>query len=229
MDAYQKNKIKIENRYAVLSQLKDDIIQDPLTDIYFSKHRCAEVLGGKPPKKKHKLRGIRCHFGKGKPFKSPDAKKHCKVPNKGPRPWGLPKSKKLGEFHKEKLLGELLELTKQTKNDFHKLKIASEHLVGTFINTRWVDIVALPYVSVHPGGFVFVHKTPSLRAARSLLSQCLHVPSTFLEKVSRLQCIFASYDVLGRFRHTNLAANLSWIKANLRIPSSNEGKSMAFE
>jgi hypothetical protein len=228
-DLEQKTKKRNKNRFEVLSSLSDDIIQDHKSGIYFSKRNCVEVIPGKPVKAKQKLRGKKCYFNKRKRLSPADPVKDFKVPDTGPRPRWMPKSKKLDEFQKKKLLKDLLEMTKQSKNDFEKSKSIAVYLVGTIIHTRYVDITALPYVSVHPKGYVFVHKTPSLRAARTLLSQCLHVPSTFLEKVSRLQGVLLSIDRSRLISHTNLPVSWPERSPEALRSSSNEGKSMIFE
>jgi hypothetical protein len=127
-----------------------------------------------------------------------------KVPDMGPCPRWKMKPRKFGEFHSDKLREQFLALAKQTKRDFKKLESFSRLIVGTFICTDFVDITVLPYVSTHPKGFVFVDKVPSLRAARELLSQCLHVPSTFLEKLPMLSASYRSIDLVRQNCQINL-------------------------
>lgn len=105
--------------------------------------------------------------------------------------------KKLRQYDFVKRRELLLSLAKQAKKDFEKARCLAEFLQGTFIATNWIESFALPYVSTHPGGFVYVNTTPSLRAARGLLSHCLHSSSTLLGKVFRIECAFRSID-LGR-------------------------------
>jgi len=219
---------RAENRFEVLTRLHEEILNEDNCPYFVIKRK---RLNKDPPRKlgaKQKRRDIKVSIlQRDSSFKTRTYKSKLKVPDTGPKvPWK--RSIELSnENHKVKMRKQLLTLSKQARGDFEKSKLLNVYLTGVAIYTRDVSILALPYVSTHPEGYVFIYRTPDFRAARTLLSQCLHCPSTFLEKVSRLSEEFVSIDRVRAIAQQSLTYVVPLGTGHHMLPSSNEGKSFA--
>jgi hypothetical protein len=108
-----------------------------------------------------------------------------------------PELKRIKSFSKEQLLENRLKLERiylQSKKDFEKLHVIQCMLVGSVIRTNRIGILSLPYVSIHPRGWVCIIALPSFRAAKELLSQMVNCYSSLLGKTQDIQSRFESLD-----------------------------------
>jgi len=106
----------------------------------------------------------------------------------------------------------MVSLSKAARKDVNVLTEIQVAMNGVLMQLHTIPATARPYIMAHPCGYVIIAHTPSFRATLDLLQVCLHCPSTFVCKVSRIlrNTQLGRHEVTSNERITPLQLRLNY-------------------